>query len=85
MDMKVKGTVIITMPGGAKALILLATALEDLDRLHHYLTIDAYRFKKEVSESIPGIEFISAGFKNNKGEFIWNDDYIPIPKWYENN
>lgn len=83
--MKVTGVIVISVAEGEKVLVLLAPSRSELDQLYNKLRIDAYQFKKEVSEHHADIKFISAGFKDENGEFQWNDEYIPVPKWYENN
>jgi len=83
--MKVKDTFIYTLNTGENALILLTESKIEQDKLYHHLTIDAYRFKKEIVEEEPRIEVISAGYKNEKDEIIWNSEYIPVPKWYDLN
>lgn len=83
--MKVKGTFIYTLKTGENALILLTESKIEQDKLYHHLTVDAYQFKKEIVEEEPRIELISAGYKNEKDEIIWNLKYIPVPKWYDLN
>ncbi|TCD12144.1 hypothetical protein EZ449_03770 [Pedobacter frigidisoli] len=83
--MKVKGTFIHTLKTGEKALILLTDNEEEQEKLFHYLSIDAYQFKKEIVEKEPRIELISAGYTDNEGKVVWNENYIPIPKWFEMN
>ena len=83
--MRVKGTFIHQLKTGENALILLTENKIDQDKLYHYLTIDAYQFKKEIVEEEPRIELISAGYKNENDEITWNQEYIPVPKWYELN
>lgn len=83
--MRVKGTFIYTLKTGENALILLAENKIEQQKLYHYLTIDAYRFKKEIAEEEPRIELISAGYRNEKGEIFWSEEYIPVLKWYDNN
>lgn len=83
--MVVTGTIVISTTEGEKVLVLLARSAEELDQLYHQLRIDAYQFKKEVAKHHADIKFISAGFRDDKNELHWNDDYIPVPKWYENN
>lgn len=85
MSLKVKGTIIMSLPDGEKVIVLLAETMEDMDKLYHYLTIDAYRFKNEIAEHSPDIKSISAGYKNDNDEVFWNNEYIPLPKWYDNN
>lgn len=72
-------------PGGEKALILLTKNQESQELLYQSLSVDAYQFKKEVAENIEGLAYISTGYKNEKNEIIWDDNYIAVPKWYENN
>lgn len=76
---------IIMTPGGEKVLILLTKDRESQELLYQNLCVDAYQFKKEVAENIEGLAYISTGYKGDKNEIIWNDDYIAVPKWYENN
>ncbi|MGN8054914.1 hypothetical protein ACTJKN_01495 [Pedobacter sp. 22163] len=83
--MRIKGSFIYTLKTGENALILLAENKIDQEKLYHYLTVDAYRFKKEIVQEEPGIKLISAGYKNEKDEVIWNHEYIPVPKWYDLN
>ncbi|WP_293789925.1 hypothetical protein [uncultured Pedobacter sp.] len=83
--MRVKGTFIHTLKTGENALILLAENKSEQEKLYHYLAIDAYRFKKEIAEEAPHIELISAGYKNEQGKIIWDEEYIPLPKWYDHN
>jgi hypothetical protein len=83
--MKVKGTFIYTLKTGENALILLTESKIDQDKLYHYLMVDAYQFKKEIVQEEPRIELISAGYKNENDEVIWNHEYIPVPKWYDLN
>lgn len=83
--MKVKGTIIFSLATGERVLVLLAQSRSELNSLYHYLCIDAYQFKKDVSENLMDITYISAGFKDENGELQWNDEYIPVPKWYEKN
>lgn len=58
MSFKVKGTLVMTMAGGDRVFVLLAESMEDMDKLYHYLTIDAYRFKNEIAEHSPDIKSI---------------------------
>jgi len=83
--MKVKGAFIYTLNTGENALILLADNEIEQDKLYQYLAIDAYQFKKEIVEEEPRIVLISAGYKNENNEIIWNREYIPVPKWYDEN
>ncbi|KQM72684.1 hypothetical protein ASE74_22705 [Pedobacter sp. Leaf216] len=83
--MKVKGAFVYPLETGEKALILLAESKTDQDKLYHYLTIDAYKFKREIAEEEPNIGWISAGYKNEHNEITWNQEYIPVPKWYDLN
>ncbi|MCZ4222097.1 hypothetical protein [Pedobacter rhodius] len=83
--MKVKGSVVITLNSGEKALILIAKNKSEQEKLYHHLSIDAYQFKNEISEEAPKIAYISAGYKSETNEIIWEDNYIPIPKWYDKN
>lgn len=83
--MSIKETIIVTLPTGELVVVLLARDAEEVKQLYHHLQIDAYQFKKSVAQETNGIEFISAGFKNDKGEIFWEDDLIPVPKWYEQN
>ncbi|KQS40577.1 hypothetical protein [Pedobacter sp. Leaf194] len=83
--MKVKGTLVITLETGEKALILLAENKSEQEKLYHYLSVDAYKFKSEISEEAPRIDFISAGYNDDDDQIIWEDNYIPVPKWYEKN
>jgi hypothetical protein len=83
--MRIKGSFIYTLKTGENALILLTENKIDQDKLYHYLTVDAYRFKKEIVQEEPRIELISAGYKNENDEVIWNNEYIPVPKWYDLN
>jgi hypothetical protein len=83
--MRVKGTFIYTLKTGENALILLTESKIDQDKLYHYLTVDAYQFKKEIVQEEPRIELISAGYKDENDEVIWNHEYIPVPKWYDLN
>lgn len=83
--MKVKGTSVYTLKTGEHALILVTENEEEQIKLYHYLSIDAYRFKKEVAEDHPAIEYISVGYVNNDNELVWNKKYIPVPKWYDMN
>lgn len=83
--MRVKGTVVITLKTGEKALILLTENKIEQTKLYHHLAIDAYQFKAELSEEEPNIKYISAGFKSDDDEIIWDDDYIAVPKWYDKN
>lgn len=83
--MIVKGNMILTLKTGQKALILLADNPSAQEELYHQLVVDAYHFKREVSTEIPDIELISAGYKTSDNQLVWNDDYIPIPKWYSQN
>lgn len=57
----------------------------DQERLHHYLSIDAFEFKKNIAESMPGIEYLSTGVLNGKGNIEWSEEYIELPKWYDLN
>jgi len=82
--MRVTGTMVITLETGEKVLLLLAEDKIEQEELYQYLSVDAYKFKKEVSEEEPGIAFISAGFKIDD-EVFWNDNYIPVPRWYDMN
>jgi hypothetical protein len=36
-------------------------------------------------EEEPRIELIFAGYRNEKGEIFWSEEYIPVPKWYDLN
>ena len=83
--MVVTGTMVISIAEGQKVLVLLAPSHSEIDELYHQIRIDAYQFKKEISKLHTDIKFISAGFKDEEDELHWNDDYIPLPKWYENN
>jgi hypothetical protein len=83
--MSVKGTFIYTLKTGENALILLAENKAEQEKLYHYLAVDAYRFKKEIVEEEPRIELISAGYRNEQGEILWSEEYIPVPKWYDLN
>ncbi|WP_316830184.1 hypothetical protein [Pedobacter aquatilis] len=83
--MKVKGTLIITLKSGEKALILLAENQTEQQKLYHHLSVDAYRFKSEISEEIPKIDYISAGYRDHNSQIVWEDNYIPVPKWYDKN
>lgn len=83
--MKVKGTLVITLKSGEKALILLAENKSEQEKLYHHLSVDAYKFKNEISEEAPGIDYISAGFRGEGDQIIWEDNYIPVPKWYDKN
>ena len=83
--MIVRGNMILTLKTGQKVLILLAENASEQEQLYHKLAVDAYSFKEQISIEIPGIELISAGYKTNDNELIWNDEYIPIPKWYNQN
>jgi hypothetical protein len=83
--MIVKGNMILTLKTGQKVLILLADNPSAQEELYHQLVVDAYHFKREVSTEIPDIELISAGYKTSDNQLVWNDDYIPIPKWYSQN
>ncbi|MBC6110486.1 hypothetical protein ACFOG5_05045 [Pedobacter fastidiosus] len=83
--MKVKETMIFTLKNGEKALILLAENEEEQEKLYHHLTVDAYKFKNEIAETEPRIDYISSGYRNEKDEVTWNNDYIPVPKWFEKN
>lgn len=83
--MKIKGSMIMNAPTGGKALVLLTEDKTTFDKLYHKLSIDAYQFKKEIAENIKDIKYITAGYKTDKNEVIWNDDYIPVPRWYELN
>ncbi|RZL45557.1 MAG: hypothetical protein EOP00_17205 [Pedobacter sp.] len=82
--MRIEGTMVITLETGEKALLLLAKNKIEQDELYQHLSVDAYKFKKEVSEEEPEIKFISAGFRN-EDEVFWNENYIPVPKWYDMN
>jgi hypothetical protein len=83
--MRIKGSFIYTLKTGENALILLTENKIEQEKLYHYLMVDAYRFKKEIVQEEPGIELISAGYKNEKDELTWNHEYIPVPKWYDQN
>lgn len=83
--MKVKGSMLITLKSGQKALILLAENKSEQEKLYHRLSIDAYKFKHEIAEAAPEIEYISAGYKTDNNEIIWEDNYIPVPNWYREN
>jgi len=83
--MRIKGTFIYTLKTGENALILLAENKSEQEKLYHHLTVDAYRFKKEIVEEEPRIELISAGYRNEQGRIFWNEEYIPVPKWYDLN
>jgi len=83
--MILNGSMILTLKTGEKVLILLADNPVAQEELYHQLVVDAYYFKQEISTEIPDIELISAGYKTSDNELVWNDDYIPIPKWYSKN
>ncbi|GGE41396.1 hypothetical protein EV200_101656 [Pedobacter psychrotolerans] len=83
--MNVKDTMLITLPSGKKVIILLAIDKEAVEELYQYLKIDAFQFKKSIAENDSDVSYISAGYKNDSGEIFWEDDLIPIPRWYENN
>lgn len=83
--MNVKGTFIHRLKTGENVLILLTESKTEQDKLYHHLTVDAYQFKKEIVAEEPRIELISAGYKDENNEITWNQQYIPVPKWYELN
>lgn len=83
--MRIKGTFIHQLKTGENALILLAASKTEQDKLYQHLAVDPYQFKKELVEEEPRIELISAGYKNKNNEVTWNEEYIPVPKWYEQN
>ncbi|WP_316825067.1 hypothetical protein [Pedobacter miscanthi] len=83
--MKVKGTFIHKLKTGENALILLTGSKTEQEKLYHHLTVDAYQFKKDIVAEEPRIALISAGYKDENDEVTWNEDYIPVPKWYEQN
>lgn len=83
--MKVMATLVITLKSGEKVLILLAENKIEQEKLYHHLSIDAYKFKHEIAEEAPKIDYISAGYKGEDNEIIWEDNYIPVPKWFDKN
>ncbi|WP_316737464.1 hypothetical protein [Pedobacter aquatilis] len=83
--MRIKGTVVITLKTGEKALILLTENETEQSKLYHHLAIDAYQFKNELSEEEPNIKYISTGYKTDNNEIIWDDNYIAVPNWYDKN
>jgi hypothetical protein len=46
---------------------------------------DAYQFKKEIAAEESRIILVSAGYKNENNEIIRKREYIPVPKWYDQN
>ncbi|WP_231459769.1 hypothetical protein [Pedobacter sp. Leaf132] len=83
--MRIKGTVVITLKSGEKALILLTESKAEQFKLYQHLATDAYQFKNELSEEEPEIKYISSGFKTDENEIIWDDNYIAVPNWYDKN
>jgi len=83
--MDIKESIIITLTTGELVIILLVENVKQVKSLHEYLKIDAYQFKKSVEENISDVEYISAGYRDDKGEIYWESDLIPVPKWYERN
>lgn len=47
--MKFKGSMLITLKSGQKALILLAENKSEQVKLYHHLSIDPYKYKNEIS------------------------------------
>jgi|GEM_PF-600605 len=83
--MKVFGSELISLYNGDIVMIILAVDELDCERLYHYLTIDAYEFKKHIAEHLPEVTYLSVGFKNPNGKLEWNNNYIELPKWYDLN
>ncbi|RZK15199.1 MAG: hypothetical protein EOO86_17180 [Pedobacter sp.] len=83
--MNVLGSELMSLYNGDVVLIMLAIDIMDCDRLYHYLTIDAYEFKKHVAENFPEVNYLSVGFKSPNGKLEWNKNYIELPKWYDLN
>ncbi|WP_316809490.1 hypothetical protein [Pedobacter agri] len=83
--MKVFGSELISLYSGEVVMIMLAHDEIDCERLYHYLTIDAYEFKKHLVEHHPEVNYLSVGFRNPNGKLDWNKNYIELPKWYDLN
>ena len=83
--MKISGSFVITSDKGEQVLVMLSKDFADQKRLHHYLAIDAFEFKKNIAERIPEIEYISTGILNASGQVEWSEDYIELPNWYDLN
>jgi hypothetical protein len=79
--MKILGSLIITSAKGEHVLIMLSKELTERDRLHHYLAIDAFEFKKNIAEQMPEIKHLSKGILSTTGELEWSEDYIELPKY----
>jgi hypothetical protein len=83
--MKIFESLVITSQRGEQVLIMLSKEGTDRERLHHYLSIDAFDFKKHVAEKMPEIEYVSTGILNGKGNIEWSEKYLELPKWYDLN
>ena len=83
--MKIWESVIIESVRGERVLVLLCQSLSEQERLHQYLMIDAFEFKKYIAEGEPEIDFLSTGQMDDKGHIYWREDVIDLPKWYHLN
>jgi len=83
--MKIWRSVIVESLRGERVLVLLCRSLSEQERLHQYLMIDAFEFKKNIAESKPEIDFLSTGQLDDSGRIDWRDDLIDLPKWYDLN
>lgn len=83
--MKVIGSVVVSLNNGDVVLIMLAKDKASEVKLYHYLSIDAFEFKKDLSENMPEVAYLSAGHRTEEGKLEWNKEYIELPKWYDLN
>jgi hypothetical protein len=83
--MKVLQSVVIESARGEQVLVFICRNLKEQDILHHYLRIDAFELKKNISETRPQIEYLSTGQRKPDGRMSWRRDFIELPKWYDLN
>jgi len=83
--MKIWESIVIQSIKGEQILVLICNSLAEQERLHHFLTIDAYEFKKNIAEVKPEIDYLSTGQRQESGKINWNKDFIELPKWYDLN